>query len=182
MVGFIRAFDRVEIVVTLARSCIDPMIPHHEKFIIKSTFTDIPYTQWAETSPKPMLRNVAKLAEVKLDFELRPKKSTKTPDEGTQSKELLDTLNEDSYSIKQIQDLKEVAISENVEEEYKTVHEKKDDTDNNNTKHYVGNLSLSQARAKNPSQFPSFSVAVVGLIVAFGLGRMTTINGSNFTT
>ena len=92
MVGFIRAFDRVEIVVTLARSCIDPMIPHHEKFIIKSTFTDIPYTQWAETSPKPMLRNVAKLAEVKLDFELRPKKSTKTPDEGIQSKELLDTF------------------------------------------------------------------------------------------
>ena len=71
-IGFIHAFDRIEIVVTLTGNCFDPMMQHHEKFIIKSTFTDVPCTLWTETSPKPMLRNVANLAEVKLDLVLTP--------------------------------------------------------------------------------------------------------------
>ena len=82
MTGFIHPYDRIEIVVTLAGSCFDPMIRQHEKFIIKSTFTDVPCTLWTETSPKPMLRNVANLAEVRLDLVLVPEEYCKNSVEG----------------------------------------------------------------------------------------------------
>jgi len=71
-IGFIHAFDRIEIVVNLAGNCFDPMIPHQEKVLIQSTFTTVPCSLWTEASPREMMRNVAKPAEAKLNLVLLP--------------------------------------------------------------------------------------------------------------
>jgi len=59
--GFIRAYDRVEVLVTLAGnrpSDDDPMIRNKEKFLIQSAVTNVPCSVWASTNPKELLRNV----------------------------------------------------------------------------------------------------------------------------
>ena len=40
--GFIKSYERIEILVTLAGDCFDPMIRNREKFLIQSAFTVVP--------------------------------------------------------------------------------------------------------------------------------------------
>jgi len=66
--GFIKSYERIEILVTLAGDCFDPMIRNREKFLIQSAFTVVPCSAWKETSPREVFKNVAKPSEAKLSL------------------------------------------------------------------------------------------------------------------
>merc|ERR1712083_680320 len=68
-IGFIKPYERIEVLVTLAGNCFDPTIRNREKFLIQSAVTSVPCTEWATTSAKEIgeiIRNVRKPEEVKL--------------------------------------------------------------------------------------------------------------------
>ena len=66
--GFIKSYERIEILVTLAGDCFDPMVRNREKFLIQSAFTVVPSSAWKETSPREVFKNVAKPSEAKLSL------------------------------------------------------------------------------------------------------------------
>jgi len=71
--GFVRAFDRVEVLVTVAGNRVDPMIRDKEKFLIQSAMTNVPSSKWTSTSPREVLRNAeSKVKDVRLLMRFLP--------------------------------------------------------------------------------------------------------------
>ena len=75
--GFIKSYERIEILVTLAGDCFDPMVRNREKFLIQSAFTVVPCSAWKETSPREVFKNVAKPSEAKLSLKFLSPMSSK---------------------------------------------------------------------------------------------------------
>merc|ERR1711962_1407081 len=80
-IGFLKPYERIEVLVTLAGNCFDPTIRNREKFLIQSAVTSVPCTDWATTNPKEIIRNVPKPEEVKLTIRFLPPKPFKAEEE-----------------------------------------------------------------------------------------------------
>lgn len=76
--GFIRALDRVEVLVSLAGNTVDPAVRQREKFLIQSAVTQVPSSVWDSTDAKEVLRNVQsnQLGEAKLLMRFLPTMTT----------------------------------------------------------------------------------------------------------
>ena len=84
--GFIKSYERIEILVTLAGDCFDPMVRNREKFLIQSAFTVVPCSAWKETSPREVFKNVAKPSEAKLSLKFLSPMSSKNLEKEIESK------------------------------------------------------------------------------------------------
>jgi len=84
--GFIKSYERIEILVTLAGDCFDPMVRNREKFLIQSAFTVVPSSAWKETSPREVFKNVAKPSEAKLSLKFLSPMPSKNLDKMIESK------------------------------------------------------------------------------------------------
>ena len=84
--GFIKSYERIEILVTLAGDCFDPMVRNREKFLIQSAFTVVPCSAWKETSPREVFKNVAKPSEAKLSLKFLSPMSSKNLENEIESK------------------------------------------------------------------------------------------------
>jgi len=73
-IGFIKPYERIEVLVTLAGNCFDPTIRNREKFLIQSAVTSVPCTDWASTSAKEIIKSVPRPEEVKLTIRFLPTK------------------------------------------------------------------------------------------------------------
>jgi len=73
-IGFIKPYERIEVLVTLAGNCFDPTIRNREKFLIQSAVTSVPCTDWATTSAKETIKSVPRPEEVKLTIRFLPQK------------------------------------------------------------------------------------------------------------
>ena len=71
----------------------------------------------------------------------------------------------------------EVNSENQIDQEFRTAYEKKDDMDNNTEKD-VGKISPPQSQSKKPAQFCALAVGAMALVLAFGLGRMTALSST----